>query len=130
MISPWQFRTDWSVSAVATTDADENETQLDYVFEDMRMREREDRPETSRSARDGGQANESDNRANGSDEVRMLEDGTLGRTPSRGARRVSYVMQATSSLDGVRLSVVARGRVRTRHRQKAPPSFADAFDLG
>ena len=76
------------------------------------MREREDtsKPETSpsRSARDGGQANESDNRANGSDEVRMLEDGTLGRTTSRGVRCVSYMMQATSSLDGC-------GRVRARH---------------
>jgi hypothetical protein len=119
-------------AAVATTDADENETQLDYVFEDMHMGEREDigqkrvvqlemvaRPTRMITAPMAAMR------------IECLRTAPLDRLrASRGARRVSYMMQATSSLDGVRISVVACGRVRAMHRQKVQSSFADALDLG
>jgi hypothetical protein len=99
------------------------------------MREREDtsKPETSpsRSARDGGQANESDNRANGSDEVRMLEVWHPW-ADSESWYQMCIIHDASHVVVG--RGAAFRGRSRPsfaqRHRQKVQSSFADAFDLG
>jgi hypothetical protein len=69
-------------AAIATAHADEEEAELDCVFEDMREREEGEERVFQLEA----MANKGDNRANGRDEVRMLQDDTLGR--ACGTRRV------------------------------------------
>jgi hypothetical protein len=69
-------------ASIATAPAEEEEVELKYVFEDMRKREEGEEC----VARLNMWANHGENRANGCDEVRMLQDDTLWRACR--ARRV------------------------------------------
>ncbi len=113
-------------AAVTAADTNENEAQLDYVFEDMREREEGQKRVVVLEM----VADKSHNRTNGSDEVRMLEDDTLGR--ARGARRVhdtSHVIAGRGAgfreFEWLLAAEFAQGIDR-----KYGHPFADAVDLG